>query len=187
MSPIIDVWQASNRVSADILCPVPTYGILMYIPMRINIMLLVETLPIVSEKYLSTFRGIKSSIVNEVTRTISNFFKKRKINSFLPLRKFCARELVAFAAFRSLVFVLLVGFGLICVFVRLNFFCKKKKNWLGIPPVENVFVCIYFYLWKSLFIHDKLWGSFCVCVSSLLRMFLNSSCLWKSLFIYAHL
>ena len=128
MSSIIDVWQASNRVSADILSPVPTYESLMYIPMRIKIMLLVETLPIVSEKYLSTFCGIKSSIVNEVTRTISNFFKKRKINSFLPLRKFCAWELVAFAAFRSLAFVLLVGFGLICLFVPLTFFCKKKKK-----------------------------------------------------------
>ena len=163
MSPIIDVWQASNRVSADILCPVPTYGILMYIPMRINIMLLVETLPIVSEKYLSTFRGIKSSIVNEVTRTISNFFKKRKINSFLPLRKFCARELVAFAAFRSLVFVLLVGFGLICVFVRLNFFCKKKKIGLGYLQ-SKMYLYAFIFICENLFLFMITCEDLFVCV-----------------------
>ena len=55
-----------------------------------------------------------------------HFFKKRKTNDFHPLRSFSARKIVAFNIFCLLVFVLLVGFGLICVFVRLKFFRKKN-------------------------------------------------------------
>ena len=68
------------------------------------------------------FLSIISSMVNEVIKKISNFFKKRKIINFPPLRSFCARKTVAFVVFCSLNFVLLVGFDLICVFVRLKFF-----------------------------------------------------------------
>ena len=55
-------------------------------------------------------------------------FKKRKITNFPPLRSFSARKIVIFAGFCSLNFVLLVGFDLISVFVRLKFFRKKKKK-----------------------------------------------------------
>ena len=66
-------------------------------------------------------RGIYfSSIVIEVIRTISSFHKKHKINNFPPPRNF------AVMVFCSLVFILLVGFGLIYVFVHLKFFVKEK-------------------------------------------------------------
>ena len=82
------------------------------------------------------------------------------------------QKIVAFVVFCLLVFVLLVDFGLICVFVRLKSFHKKKLNRLEIvlitsftilltstpikPPIENLFVRTCFYLLKSLFIHDNL-------------------------------
>ena len=122
------------------------------------------------------------------------------------------QKIVAFVVFCLLVFVLLVDFGLICVFVRLKSFRKKKINRLEIvpitsftilltstpikPPIENLFVRTCFYLLKSLFIHDNPWESL-FCVWSFVRIFLNPSCLWKSLLfilickksllIYAHL
>ena len=74
-------------------------------------------------------RGVYfSSIVNEVIKTISIFLRnaKKKKTGFPPLRRFCARKTVAFVVFSSLVFVLFGGFGLICVFVRLKLFGKRK-------------------------------------------------------------
>ena len=50
------------------------------------------------------------------------FFKKRKMNNFPPLRSFSAQKIVAFV-----VFALLVGFGLVYVFVSSRFFRKKNK------------------------------------------------------------
>ena len=41
---------------------------------------------------------------------------------------FVRKKIVAFVVFCSLVFVLLVGFGLICVFYAQNLFVKKKKK-----------------------------------------------------------
>ena len=94
------------------------------------------------EKYTchSIVIGELSSIVNEAIRTISRlliiFFYEKilsvkkapkcKITNFPLLRCSFAQKIVAFAAFCSLVFVLLVGFGLIYIFVRLKFFRKKK-------------------------------------------------------------
>ena len=60
------------------------------------------------------------------------FKKKRKITTFPLLRIFSAQKAVAFVVFRSFNFVLLVGFGLIYVFVRL-----KKINWLGIVLMDS--------------------------------------------------
>ena len=86
-----------------------------------------------------------SSIVNEVIRTISSLFiffyknilslkkaPKCKINTFLPLRIFCAEKIVAFVVFCLLVFVLLVSFDLTCLFVRLKLFRKKNKKKTGL-------------------------------------------------------
>ena len=53
---------------------------------------------------------------------------KPKINNFLHFKNFCAQKIVAFVVFCLLVFVLLVGFGLICIFVRLKFFVKKTNR-----------------------------------------------------------
>ena len=53
---------------------------------------------------------------------------KGKINNFPPLKSFCAQKIVAFNVFYLLVFVLFVGFDLICVFVCLKFFRNKKKK-----------------------------------------------------------
>ena len=77
-----------------------------------------------------------SSMVNEVIRTISREFifalrknspnaPKLKTNDFHPLKSFCARKIVAFVVFCLLNFVLLVGFGLICVFVCSKLLRKK--------------------------------------------------------------
>ena len=52
---------------------------------------------------------------------------KHKTNNFHLLRSFCARKIVTFV-FCLLIFVLLVGFGLICIFVHLKSFCKKNKQ-----------------------------------------------------------
>ena len=103
---------------------------------------------------------------------------KRKITNFPPLRSFCARKNVAFVVFCSLVFVLLVGFGLICVFVRSKSFRKKnnKPAWncpnnliyyntdvYPYQPTENLFVRTYFYFWSSVRIssfYENLFESF---------------------------
>ena len=91
------------------------------------------------------------------------FFKKSKINNFPPLRGFCVQKPVAFV-FCSLIFVLLVVFGLICIFVRSRFFCNKKVSRSEIVLVTSfiillactlsthltrLFVRTYFYLWSS--------------------------------------
>ena len=119
----------------------------------------------------------ESSIVNEVIKTISIFVrrdfnqKKRKINNFPPLRSFCAQKIVAFVVQCLLIFVLLVDFCWIYVFVRLKSFRKNKQNKINrleiilitsftillkcTPincPIENLFVCTYFYLCESLII-----------------------------------
>ena len=84
---------------------------------------------------------VNSSIVNEVIRIISRQFcfftkkfwvykklqSKRKTNDFHHLRRFSARKIVAFVVFCLLSFVLLVGFGLWCVFYAQNFLVKKIK------------------------------------------------------------
>ena len=77
-----------------------------------------------------------NNAVNEIIRTISIFFKKCKIKYFTPLRTFSARKIVAFVVFCSPVFDLLVGFGLIYVFVRSRFF-RKKKNWFEIVLITS--------------------------------------------------
>ena len=51
---------------------------------------------------------------------------KRKTNNFSPLGSFSAQKIVAFVVFCSLNFILLVGFGMIYVFVHLKFLRKKK-------------------------------------------------------------
>ena len=53
---------------------------------------------------------------------------KDKINDFHPLTCICAQKVAAFVAYCSLIFVSLVGFCLICVFLRLKSFRKKKKK-----------------------------------------------------------
>ena len=82
-----------------------------------------------------------SSIRNEFIRTISslliffflqkNFIRtkaaKCKINNFPPLRSFFMQKAVVFVVSCSFIFVLLVCFGLICIFVRLKVFHKKIK------------------------------------------------------------
>ena len=81
-----------------------------------------------------------SNIVNEVIMTISNFWKKPKINSFPPLRSF--KNLLSSFFFCWLVFVLLVGFGLICVFVRLKRF--RRKKWLVIALITSRAILLLF-------------------------------------------
>ena len=86
---------------------------------------------------------------------------KYKTNNFQALRSLCAQQTVAFVVFFLLVFVLVVGFCLICVFVRLEYFRKKKKRLeivlitqftvlLICTPInplnKNLFVHTYFYL-----------------------------------------
>ena len=122
-----------------------------------------------------------NSIVNEVIKTISILFKKGKLNDFPALRRFCACKTVAFVVFCSLVFVFLVGFGLICVFLCLKFFCKKIWNCLDSPivliahvPLSTHQSKIYFYTLIS--ICDNLWESL-----HFLRIF---SFLWSSVRIY---
>ena len=109
------------------------------------------------------------------------FFKERKTSDSSPLRSFCARKTVAFAIFCSLVFVLLVGFCLICVFVRLTFFRRKKKKqtWNCLdkliyyttdkyspqPPYRE-FICTYLYLQSSVrisYFYENLFESFFIC------------------------
>ena len=81
-------------------------------------------------------------------------------NKRIPhLRCFCAQIIIAFVVFCLLDFIFLVGFGLVYVFVHLKSF-RKKKNEIVLmtsftilltctpinPPIENLFVHIYFYL-----------------------------------------
>ena len=49
-----------------------------------------------------------------------------KPTNFLSLKSFYVQKIVAFVVFYSLNFILLVGFGLICVFVRAKSFRKTK-------------------------------------------------------------
>ena len=97
----------------------------------------------------------------DLKRTKSN---KMQNKQFLP---FCAHEKLLPLLFSvCFFFCFLVGFGLICVFVRLKFIVKKKKkNRLRIvliasftilractptnPPIKNLFVHTFFYLWSS--------------------------------------
>ena len=58
---------------------------------------------------------------------------KSKTNNFLSLKSFCEQKIVAFVVFCSLVFLLLVGFDLIYIFVRLKFFHKKNKQARNYP------------------------------------------------------
>ena len=97
-----------------------------------------------STNKLSTSRLIgehANSIVNKAIRTILSLFifffekilslkksPKRKINNFPPLRGFSAQKSVAFIVFCLIVFILLVSFCLICIFLHLNLFVKKKKQ-----------------------------------------------------------
>ena len=53
-------------------------------------------------------------------------FSEFETNGFHLLRSFCARKIVVFAVFCSLIFVLLIGFCLICVFVSSKSFRKNK-------------------------------------------------------------
>ena len=95
-----------------------------------------------------------NSAVNEIIRTISIFFKKCKIKYFTPLRTFSARKIVAFVVFCSPVFDLLVGFGLIYVFVRSRFFRKKKlvRNCLDNLIYHTTDVYPYQLTYRELFI-----------------------------------
>ena len=49
----------------------------------------------------------------------------------------CIQKIVAFVHFCSLIFVLLVGFCLRCVFVRLKSFCKKIINRLELALITS--------------------------------------------------
>ena len=53
---------------------------------------------------------------------------KRKSTNFPPLRSFYAQKIVTFVVFCSLNSILLVDFGLTCIFVHTKNFCKKKKK-----------------------------------------------------------
>ena len=102
--------------------------------------------------------------------------KKRQNNCFSRPRRFCAWKIVAYIVFRLLVFLLLLGFGLICVFVSLIFFGRKISRFEILkytpinPPIENYFLRTqhqlffitfkHFYYWEFLFIYDNLWKSF---------------------------
>ena len=61
---------------------------------------------------------------------------KCKTNNFQPLKSFCVRKIVAFVVFCLLVFVLLVGFGLICIFVSSKCF-RKKIKWSEIVLITS--------------------------------------------------
>ena len=107
----------------------------------------------------------ESSIVNEVISEISVFFKTHKITNFPPIRRFYAQKTIVFVVFCSLVFVLLVGFCLICVFMGSKSFVIKNINSLKtvlitsftmlltcapiIPPMENLFIRTNVYLRSS--------------------------------------
>ena len=97
--------------------------------------------------------------------------QKRKTNSFHTLRSFVRAETCSLFISCSLIFVLLVGFGLIYVFVRLKCFGKKRKRLEIVlitsytiilkctpsnPPFRNLFLSIYFYLPESLIICENL-------------------------------
>ena len=123
-----------------------------------------------------------------------NLTNKTKINKQKTTKAaiFCAHK--NFQKGKSRLFYILV------LFYAQNFFLKKINRleiaiifFTILPkytplnhPIEDLFVHTYFYLWKSPFIHDNLWDSL-FRSWSLVRIFLNPSCLWKSLFIYAYL
>ena len=141
-----------------------------------------------------------SSIVNGIIRTIlSQFFFSEKIlgvqktpklktNNFHPLRSFYARKkhcLYCFL-FVYLFIFLLVGFGWFAFLCTQKLFVKKSLLEIVLitsftillmctpinPPIENLFVHTYFYMWssvrtssfydnlfESLLIYDHLWES----------------------------
>ena len=87
---------------------------------------------------------------------------------FTLLEVLCTWKIVAFVVLCSIIFFLLVGFCLWHVFVRLKSFRKKKKIIIinrfesalitftlllscnpNNPPIENLFVRTYVYLWSS--------------------------------------
>ena len=53
--------------------------------------------------------------------------KKRKTSNFYALKSSCAQMLL-FVVFCSLILILLIGFGLFCVFYAAGFFLKKIRN-----------------------------------------------------------
>ena len=108
-----------------------------------------------------------------------------KQTTFTLLEVLCAKN-CCLCYFLLACFCFLVGFGLICVFVRSKSFCKKKKkkNWLEIIliasftilltctplnlPIENLFVLTYFYLWSSVrifFICENFFLFMIICVN----------------------
>ena len=124
---------------------------------------------------------------------------KRKITNFTPLRRFLGEKFLPLLFFVRLFMFLLVGFGLICVFVCSKSFRNNNNNnnnnkisRLEIVlitsytilltctplnlPMENVFVRSYFSLWSAVRI-----SSFCKNIFKSLRI---SSYLWLSMKIY---
>ena len=109
---------------------------------------------------------------------------KPKINSFHPLRSFCARKTRCLCCFCALIFVLLVGFCLISVFVHSRCF-RKKKNKQTWNCLDNIISLYYWrvplstHLWR-IYLHilificenlfsfmitcENLFVSVCVCV-----------------------
>ena len=119
----------------------------------------------------------ESSIVNEVISEISVFFKTHKITNFPPIRRFYAQKTIVFVVFCSLVFVLLVGFCLICVFMGSKSFVIKNINSLKtvlITSFTMLLTCaLSSHLWRIclyalMFICDHPWESLLF-----IRIFLN--------------
>ena len=82
---------------------------------------------------------------------------KTQNKRFPPSQKFlCTKKTIAFVVFCSLIFILLVGFCLICVFVRLRFFRKKKKiiNRVSIVLIISVHYISFAYSFRlNIFTH----------------------------------
>ena len=62
---------------------------------------------------------------------------KPKPNNFLSPRSYYVPKIVAFVVFCSLNFILLIGFDLIYIFVRVKSFRKKKRNWFEIVLITS--------------------------------------------------
>ena len=86
-------------------------------------------------------RTNKPSIGGLIGVHVSSIVQKHqnaKETIFTLLEVFVRAKTFAFVVFGSLIFVLLVGFGLIYVFVRSKSFCKTKKiNWLEIVLITS--------------------------------------------------
>ena len=83
---------------------------------------------------------------------------KPNTNDFRHLRIFCACKNRCLVVFCSLIFVLLVGFCLICVFVRSRCFRKKNINRSEIVLIASIHYTTYVYpyqppSWELLFIN----------------------------------